>query len=148
MTGHRTPPRSARAIVERHGEGSFDHALHSGAGRNTIQFHFAGEMTMPVAVQTWVLEPGASEGAHVHDQEGQELEEFYLVLDGVAEMHLEGANRVLHSGDSALCPPTVSRGVSNPGPGPLRLLVVWGPPGAVDFSGFATYQKALAARQG
>lgn len=136
------------AAIERAGEASFDHALHGGSGRNTIQFHFAGEMTLPVAVQTWELEPGASEGAHAHDQEDRQLEEFYLVLSGEAEMHLDGTRHVLRAGDSVLCPPAAERGVSNPGPGPLRLLVVWGPPGSADFSGFTTYRKALTAREG
>lgn len=140
-------PEGSPAAIERAGEASFDHSLHGGSGRTTIQFHFAGQMTLPVAVQTWVLEPGASEGEHVHDQEGQDLEEFYLVLDGEAELHLDGVTHVLRPGDSALCPPPAARAVSNPGPGPLRLLVVWGPPGAADLSGFATHRKALAARR-
>lgn len=137
---------SSGADIERVGAGTFDHTLHGGSGRTTIQFHFAGEMEMPVAVQTWVLEPGASEGTHTHDRGGQELEEFYLVLSGEAEMHLDGTLHILHPGDSALCPPAARRGVANPGPDELRLLVAWGPPGAADFSGFGTYQKALVAR--
>jgi hypothetical protein len=61
VNGGATPPP-----IERAGHGTFEHSLHGGIGRTSIQFHFADRMTLPVAVQTWTLEPGAGEGSHAH----------------------------------------------------------------------------------
>ena len=92
------------------------------------------------------LEPGASEGVHAHPE--PEIEEFYLVVSGTGTMHLDDRDVELLPGDSVLAPPQVSRGVTNTGAQPLRLLVVWGPRGEADFSGYGTYRKAMAARAG
>ena len=140
MSGTTPPP------VERAGHAVFDHALHGGQGRTSVQFHYADRMGLPVAVQTWTLEPGASEGLHAHDDPA--LEEFYLVLTGTALMRLDDEEHTLAAGDALLCPPGSEHDLRNPGPSPLRVLVVWGPPGQADFSGYATYRKALAARPG
>ena len=103
-------------------------------------------MRMPVAVQTWTLEPGASEGDHAHAQ--PEIEEFYLVLSGHGTMHLDDRSYDLSAGDSVLAPPQASRGVTNTGAEQLRVLVVWGPPGEADFSGYGTHRKSMTARAG
>lgn len=139
-------PDPSRSTVERNGQAAFDHTLHGGTGRTTIQYHFADRMTLPVAVQTWILEPGASEGLHTHDRAEDELEEFYLIVSGRAVMQVDGEISTLGPGDSMLCPPGAERGVSNPGPDNLRLVVVWGRPGSADFTGFATYRKGMTAR--
>lgn len=148
MTDHQLPAGSRPsppAGVERSGYGAFDHALHGGQGRTTVQYHFADRMSLPVAVQTWTLEPGASEGAHAHPD--PPLEEFYLVISGTATLRLEGHEHVLSAGDSALCRPEAEHELTNTGTEDLRVLVVWGPPGTADFTGYATYRKAVAARQ-
>lgn len=132
--------------VERAGEGTFEHTLHEGVGHTTVQYHFVEQMSLPVAVQTWTLEPGASEGAHAHPD--PPLEEFYLVLSGRATMTLDGEVHHLHAGDSILCRSDTEHDLVNPCAESLRVLVVWGPPGSADFSAYGTYRKAMAARRG
>ncbi|GHD10331.1 cupin domain-containing protein [Zhihengliuella salsuginis] len=129
-------------MMERDAYAAFDHALHGGEGSTAIQFHFADAMTRPVAIQTWTLEPGASEGFHAHD----DLEEFYLVLSGSARMDVDGVVYDLTPGESVLCAPGTGHDAANTGDGDLRMLVVWGRPGQADFSPYATYRKSVAAR--
>lgn len=138
------PDRERTDPLERAGTGTFRHALHDGVGGLQIQHHFAGELSLPVAVQTWTLEPGAGEGGHAHPDPA--LEELYFVLEGSATMTVNGREHHLGSGDAVLCRPQDEHGLLNTGPGPLRVQVIWGPPGEADFTGYATYRRALRAR--
>jgi mannose-6-phosphate isomerase-like protein (cupin superfamily) len=130
-------------MLERRGEHAFDHVLHDGAAPTRMQFHFVDESRLPVAIQTWELPPGGSEGMHRHDG-AQPLEEFYLVLSGSARMRIGDDEVELVAGDAALAPVGVDHDLVNAGTDTLRVLTVWGPPGSADFSHFGS---AIAARQ-
>lgn len=133
-------------MVERDGDYSFDHALHGGSGSMTVQWHFFEESRLPVAVQTWSLPPGASEGMHTHDPDAEPLDELYLVLSGTGRMHAGDAVHDIGPGDSVLTPAGVPHDLANTGDDVLRVLVVWGKPGEADWSQFGTGKKARAAR--
>ncbi len=115
-------------MFEQRSAHGFDYELHGGSGMR-MQGHFANEMKMPVAIQTWEIPPGGCEGMHSHQPGETALEEFYLVLEGTAEMQVGRERHVLNVGDSVLAPVGVEHDVRNAGAGTLRLLVVWGPPG-------------------
>lgn len=132
-------------MFEARGAHTFDYSLHQGSPTR-MQFHFADSMAMPVAIQTWELEPGGYEGMHSHDPENMALEEFYLVLEGTAHMQVGEEHYELGAGDSVLAPAEVEHDLRNTGDGVLRVLVVWGEAGSKDFSGFGSLAASLAAR--
>ncbi|MDI3405651.1 cupin domain-containing protein [Streptomyces cavernicola] len=131
-------------MIERAGEGDFDYALHEGSPDTRIQWYFHDRTRLPVAVQSWTLAPGGREGMHAHG-EGRPLEELYVVVEGSAVMRVDDVEYRLGPGDAVLAPPGAQHDVRNTGEGSLRLLVVWGPPGEVDFSAFGSYRAAAAA---
>lgn len=131
-------------MIERAGEYAFEHTLHGGVGAMRMQWHFLDESRLPVAVQTWELPPGASEGMHTHDPNEQPLDELYLVLAGTGRMRVDAETYDLGSGDSVLALAGADHDLVNTGQDPLRVLVVWGRPGKADWSGFGS---ALAARR-
>ena len=132
-------------MLEKRGEHSFEHELHGGS-RMRVDSHFAGTMSLPVAVQTWELPPGGSEGLHTHHEGPTALEEFYLVISGTARMRVGPAVHELAAGDCVLAIPGTEHDLCNTGAGTLRMLVVWGPPGQVELGGFGTVARALAVR--
>ncbi|GAB3559537.1 cupin domain-containing protein [Spelaeicoccus albus] len=133
-------------MLERAGEYSFDHALHGGSGSMNVQWHFFDESRLPVAVQTWTLPPGASEGLHSHDPDTEPLDELYLVITGSGRMHVADGVYDIGPGDSVLTPAGISHDLVNTGDDELRVVVVWGKPGEADWTRFGTARKARAAR--
>lgn len=134
-------------MIERAGEHAFDYTLHGGHGSMRMQWHFLDDSRLPVAVQTWELPPGASEGRHSHSSHEQPLDELYLVLAGVGRMHVDDVTHDIGPGDSVLATAGTSHDLVNTGPGVLRVLVVWGSPGTTDWSSFGTAQAAQRARE-
>ncbi len=134
-------------MIERAGEHSFDHPLHGGNGLIRMQWHFLDTSRLPVAVQTWELPPGASEGLHTHDPNEHPLDELYLVLAGVGRMRVDDETYDIAAGDGVLAAAGTRHDLANTGTEPLRLLVIWGEPATTDWSGFATAQAARRARQ-
>ncbi len=124
---------------------SFDHELHGGSTMR-MQVHFVNEMTLPVTIQTWELPPGGSEGMHAHEPGAGALEEFYLVLEGVARMQVGAEIHELCAGDSVLAQVGVNHDITNVGTELLRVLVVWGPQGEVDFSAYGSVVAAKATK--
>ncbi len=133
-------------MIERAGEFAFDHPLHGGNGSIRMQWHFLDSSRLPVAVQTWELPPGASEGMHAHDPGEQPLDELYLVLGGTARMHVDDETYDIATGDGVLAASGTWHDVANTGPDPLRLLVVWGRPETTDWSSFGSAQAGRNAR--
>lgn len=133
-------------MIERAGEHSFDHVLHGGRGSMTMQWHFFEQSRLPVAVQTWELPPGASEGMHAHDPDDDPLDELYLVIEGTARMHVDDAVHNMTPGDSVLALAGVQHDLANTSDGTLRVLVIWGQPNAADWSRFGSAQAARRAR--
>lgn len=133
-------------MIERAGEHAFDHSLHGGNGSIRMQWHFLDASSLPVAVQTWELPPGASEGMHAHDPGEQPLDEIYVVLAGAGRMHVDDSTYDIAAGDSVLAVAGSLHDLENTGPDPLRLLVVWGRQQATDWSSFGTAQAVRRAR--
>lgn len=130
-------------MIERDGDYAFDLTLHGGEGRTTIKHYFVKESDLPVSVQMWTLDPGASEGMHTHDD--PPLEEVYLVVSGTATLTLDGEVHRLGPGDAMLSKAGTDHDLVNTGEEPLRVIVVWGEPGNADLTGFSTVQHALKA---
>lgn len=130
--------------VERRGEYAFEHTLHDGRGPMTIEHHFVRESQLPVVVQTWTLGPGAFEGMHRHDDPS--LEELYLVMEGRARVRQGGREHLLGPGDSLRSPAGTEHDLASVGEAPLRVVVIWGPPGSVDLGGFGSVRRALEVR--
>lgn len=132
-------------MLEKYGAHSFEHELHGGSTMR-VASHFAGTMSLPVAVQSWELAPGGSEGLHSHAAGPAALEEFYLVIHGRASMRVGETVYELEAGDAVLAVPGAEHDLRNTGTSTLRMLVVWGPPAATDLSGYGTVARALAVR--
>lgn len=133
--------------MERAGEHAFAYTLHGGSEPVTMQWHFFGASRLPVAVQTWELPPGGSEGMHAHE-ETEPLDELYLVLAGRARMRVDEAVYDLAEGDGVLAVAGARHDLVNTGSAPLRVLVVWGRPGQADWSAFGSARAAATARAG
>jgi mannose-6-phosphate isomerase-like protein (cupin superfamily) len=133
-------------MLERAGDYAFDYPLHEARQPTRIQWHFHGRTSLPVAVQSWTLPPGGGEGRHAHDTD-QALEELYIVVEGSAAMHVDGVEHDLGPGDAVLAPVGCDHDLRNTGAGPLKVIVVWGPPGAADWSPYGTAAAATAARR-
>lgn len=118
--------------------------LHGGEGRTTIQHYFVDEARLPVSVQMWTLQPGASEGMHTHHD--PPLEELYVVIDGTATLTLDSEVHELGPGDALLSAPGTDHALRNLTDEAVRVMVVWGEPGSADLSGFRTVQRAKALR--
>ncbi len=131
-------------MFETKDENSFDYRMHDGSPMK-VSHHFRGETQMPVAIQTWVIPPGGYEGYHRHEGEGA-LVEFYQVLHGTARVRLGDEYRELAVGDSVLAAVGVGHDLVNIGTGELRVLVVWGPPGHFDMSGYKSHRMARNSR--
>ena len=131
-------------MIERDGDYAFDLTLHGGEGRTTIKHYFGEEARLPVSVQMWTLQPGATEGMHTHHD--PPLEELYVVIDGTATLTLDGEVHELGPGDAMLSAPGTDHDLRNLTDEPLRVMLVWGEPGSADFSGFRSVQRAKATR--
>ncbi len=134
-------------MIERAGEHAFEYELHGGNRPIRIEWHHLESSRLPVAVQTWELPPGGSEGMHTHERGDRPLDELYLVLAGTARMHVDDAVHDLGPGDSVLAAAGTDHDLVNTGSGVLRMLVVWGEPQATDWSGFGSARAALRARE-
>lgn len=71
----------------------------------------------------WMLAEG-SMMKHLH----HEQEELYLVLEGVAEMEVDGVTYELRARDTLAVPPEATHQMSNAGEGPLTFFAVSAPP--------------------
>ncbi|GGB25616.1 hypothetical protein GCM10011492_14670 [Flexivirga endophytica] len=134
-------------MLEREGAYAFPHALHGGSGEITVQWHAFEQLRLPVAVQTWRLPPGASEGLHTHDPTSDPLEELYLVIAGTGRMRVDDDVHDIRPGDCVVAAAGTEHDLTNTGDDELRVLVVWGSPGEADWSSFGTAAKARQVRE-
>lgn len=134
-------------MIEREGEFAFPYAFHGGSDDVTVEWHAFDQLRLPVAVQTWRLPPGASEGMHAHT-DAEPLEELYLVLSGTGRMHVDDEMHHIGAGDCVLAPSGAQHDLANTGDDELRVLVVWGRPGEADWSAFGSAAKAREVRRG
>jgi mannose-6-phosphate isomerase-like protein (cupin superfamily) len=70
------------------------------------------------------FEPGQEHATHAHA--GQD--KLYVILEGIAIVHVGDASETLHAGGAAFAPSGVLHSVRNPGPGRLVVLAVLAPP--------------------
>lgn len=134
-------------MLERDGQHAFDYQLHGGTAPMRMQWHFLDESQLPIAVQTWQLPPGGTEGRHVHTEEDQPLDEMYLIVDGTARMTVDDVPHDLGPGDTVLAPTGTEHDLVNTGDATLRVIVIWGPPAAtLDWSRFGSGRAARTAR--
>jgi mannose-6-phosphate isomerase-like protein (cupin superfamily) len=131
-------------MLERSGTTAFDYRLHDGTDVTRVQWYFFDRCRLPVAVQMWELPPGGSEGSHAHSTEDP-LEELYLVIDGSAEMHVDGQTFEMGPGDGVLAPVGSEHGLRNTGNSTLKVVVIWGRPAPADWSAYGTAKAARKA---
>ena len=105
----------------------YTQAIHDGDGLITRRPFFRDTSSLPINIEVWELEPGASEGAHTHSGDGS-LEEIYYFLQGTGEMDIEKEVVPIKSGDAIMVPPGVDHGFRNTGEGVLKLIISWGKP--------------------
>ncbi len=133
-------------MLEREGSTAFEYDMHGGSELTTVQWYFLDRSRLPVAVQMWELPPGGAEGMHSHNDD-QPLEELYLVVDGRATMRVDAQTHELGPGDAVLAPVNSEHDLRNTGDTTLRVVVVWGRPAEVDWSGFGTARASRDARE-
>ena len=106
--------------------------IHDGDGEIARRALFAKASRLPIRLEVWELEPGASEGSHVH-KDPKALEEIYYFLQGEGEMQVDSEDVPISAGDAIMVPPGAEHGFRNTGTGPLKLVIIWGDPqGAYD----------------
>ena len=91
-------------MLERRGDYAFDYNLHGGTAPVRMQWLFQKQSRLPVAVQTWELPPGGTEGMHSHPDSSRPLEELYVVMEGTARMTVDGQIHDVAAGDAVLAP--------------------------------------------
>ena len=97
-------------------------------GSDKTRGFFDEVIRLPIGFQVWELDPGASEGTHVHEED-QALEEIYYFLSGDGTMWADGEEFPVTTGDAVLVPAGSDHGFRNTGSKPLKLVVIWGKPG-------------------
>ena len=102
-------------------------AVHEGEGVIRAHRFFGDRTRIPIGVAMWELDPGVSEGSHIHGDEGA-LEELYYFLKGDGVMWVEDEEVPVSAGDAVLVPDGIDHGFRNTGSEPLRLVLIWGKP--------------------
>ncbi len=83
--------------------------------------------TAPVENQSLAearIEPGGATERHYH----RESEEMYYVVEGSAEMEVDGERAAVRAGDAILIPPGAWHVIRASSDGPLRILCCCAPP--------------------
>ncbi len=101
--------------------------IHEGNGEIRTRGFFTDVTKLPIRFQMWELDPGVSEGSHIHEGE-QTLEEIYYFLQGEGVMWVDGEDVQVRAGDAMLVPPGVDHGFRNTGNEPLKITIIWGAP--------------------
>lgn len=91
--------------------------IHQGKGKGKIRlFRFAGQ-SAPAYFILYDLEPGASEGVHVHylDDRNKEgaFDEYYYIVSGQGQMEIDGEIVPVTQGDHVHTPLEVAHGIEN-----------------------------------
>ena len=102
-------------------------AVHGGDGVIRMRRFFEGKSSLGVNFHVWELDPGVSEGNHIHEDD-HNYEETYYFLSGEGVMWIDGEDVPVSAGDAVLVPPGVDHGFRNTGGDPLRLVLLYGKP--------------------
>jgi quercetin dioxygenase-like cupin family protein len=73
-----------------------------------------------LAMHVSVIQPGEA----AHDPHAHEGEEIMFVLDGTAEVTMEGETQRVGANTAVFCPPNVLHGIRNAGDTPIRYLII------------------------
>ena len=103
-------------------------AHHEGEGVFKICPLFDKELSLPIKMQIWTLNPGDSEGDHTHGDDDTALEEFYYFLEGTGTMYINKEEIPIKPGDTFLVPPNIAHGFKNTGDSILKVFIIWGLP--------------------
>ena len=101
--------------------------IHDGRGLIRRRSLFGESSQLPIRMEIWELDPGVTEGDHIH-QEPSPLEEVYYFLEGEGIMTVDGEEVPVKAGDAILVPPGAHHGFQSTGADPLRLVIIWGAP--------------------
>lgn len=71
----------------------------------------------------YCFEPGQTQTPHSHSGS----DKVYYVIEGTARIRIGSEEREVGAGAAALAPADIGHGVTNPGPGRLKLLVLMAP---------------------
>ena len=71
----------------------------------------------------YCFEPGQEQSPHSHSGS----DKIYYVIEGAARIRIGTDEREVGMGTAALAPADLAHGVTNPGPGRLKLLVIMAP---------------------
>lgn len=137
---------ASEAVLEKRGDFEYDYVIHESTHPVKMQWHFFESSKLPVAVQSWELPVGGTEGSHTHDADVDPKDEMYLITEGHARMTVDGVSYDLSAGDSVLAPAGCAHDLLNTGDGPLRLIMVWGYHGTADYSQFGVTRAAMRRR--
>jgi quercetin dioxygenase-like cupin family protein len=120
--------------VQRRGEDHHDWSLYDGDEQVGIEWYFRRLTRLQTSVMLYHLEPGASEGEHLH-LEGDPLscsvdseDELYIVVSGEVVVTVDEERAVLRSGDAAYVPSGRPHGAVNESDAPAELVLLFGPP--------------------
>lgn len=121
--GHETPSAKGKATYAKESESDGMReitGIHEGKGKGkTKWFRFANE-PWPAHFMIYDLEPGASEGVHVHflDDRNKEgaFDEYYYIMSGEGQMEIDGKIVPVKAGDHVHTPLEVAHGVENTHP--------------------------------
>ena len=102
-------------------------AVHEGTGNIRIRHFFKGQSRTGVHLHVWELDPGVSEGMHIHEGTDN-YEEIYYFFQGEGVMWIAAEKVPVAAGDAVLVPPGVDHGFENTGAVPLKLLLLFGKP--------------------
>jgi mannose-6-phosphate isomerase-like protein (cupin superfamily) len=127
-------PIAVPADVQRRGDDPRDWQLYGGDGTIGIEWYFRERSALGANVMLYHLEPGASEGTHLHLADDPEScsvyssDEMYVVTRGEV-VFVRGEERVvLRAGDAAYAPHGEPHGVVNESTDAAELILVFGPP--------------------
>jgi oxalate decarboxylase/phosphoglucose isomerase-like protein (cupin superfamily) len=119
--------------IQRRGDDHHDVPLYEGAGRVGIEWYFRAVTELSTSVMLYHLEPGASEGAHLHLAGHPDScstiseDELYLVVAGEVVMTVGDESATLRTGDAVYVPEGVRHGVRNASDAPAELVLLFGP---------------------
>ena len=102
--------------------------IHGGDGVITRRGFFRGVSRLPVTIEVWELDPGVSEGRHIHAGD-RALEEVYYFLQGSGVMWVDGEDVPVAAGDAVMVGPGADHGFRNTGSETLKVGLLWGKPG-------------------
>ena len=109
--------------------GIISRPVHHGEGDIKMRGFFDTISNLPVKFHVWEMDPGVTEGAHIHEGENS-LEELYYFVEGKGELWFGEETLQVEAGDAVLVPQNVDHGMRNNSDKPMRVIVVWGKPDA------------------